>query len=45
MSKALGFRDIKGMSYNELSTCIGDLEFWADKLDDELKSQLPDLSN
>ncbi|NJL14931.1 MAG: YbjN domain-containing protein [Microscillaceae bacterium] len=31
-------RDIRGMDYNELSTCIADLEWWADKLDDELKS-------
>ncbi len=31
-------RDIKGMDYTELSTCISDLEWWADKLDDELKS-------
>jgi len=31
-------RDIVGMDYSELSTCIGDLEWWADKLDDELKS-------
>lgn len=38
-------RDIKGMDYSELSTCISDLEFWADKLDDELKSQFPDWSN
>jgi len=38
-------RDIKGMDYSELSTCIADLESWADKLDDELKAQFPDLSN
>jgi hypothetical protein len=31
-------RDILGMDYSELSTCIADLEWWADKLDDELKS-------
>lgn len=33
-------RDIMGMDYTELSTCIADLEWWADKLDDELKSSL-----
>lgn len=32
-------RDIRGMDYHELSTCIADLEWWADKLDDELKEQ------
>ena len=31
-------RDIVGMDYSELSTCIADLEWWADKLDDDLKS-------
>jgi DNA mismatch repair ATPase MutS len=31
-------RDINGMDFSELSTCISDLEWWADKLDDELKS-------
>ncbi len=31
-------RDINGMDYQELSTCISDLEWWADKFDDELKS-------
>lgn len=30
-------RDILGMDYGELATCIADLEWWADKLDDELK--------
>lgn len=29
-------RDIKGMDYDELVTCILDLEWWADILDDEL---------
>lgn len=38
-------RDIKGMDYSELSTCISDLEYWADKLDDDLKNQFPDWSN
>ena len=33
-------RDIMGMDYSELATCIADLEWWADKLDDELKSPL-----
>ncbi|MEO1653974.1 MAG: YbjN domain-containing protein [Bacteroidota bacterium] len=31
-------RDIMGMDFGELATCIADLEWWADKLDDELKS-------
>jgi len=31
-------RDILGMDYVEMATCITDLEWWADKLDDELKS-------
>ena len=31
-------RDIMGMDYSELATCIADLEWWADTLDDELKS-------
>lgn len=31
-------RDIRGMDYQELATCVADLEWWADKLDDELKS-------
>ncbi|MDX2302261.1 MAG: YbjN domain-containing protein [Microscillaceae bacterium] len=31
-------RDILGMDFGELATCIADLEWWADKLDDELKS-------
>lgn len=38
-------RDIRGMDYQELSTCISDLEWWADKLDDELKNQFPNLYN
>lgn len=29
-------RDIVGMDYNELKTCILDLEWWADDLDDKL---------
>jgi len=29
-------RDAKGMDYDELVTCIADLEWWADVLDDEL---------
>lgn len=32
-------RDILGMDFRELSTCIADLAWWADKLDDELKSR------
>lgn len=32
-------RDINGMDYEELATTIADLEWWADKLDDELKAE------
>ncbi|MCU0429241.1 MAG: YbjN domain-containing protein [Cytophagaceae bacterium] len=32
-------RDIQGMDYNELATTIADLEWWADKLDDELMQE------
>ncbi|MBC8111705.1 MAG: YbjN domain-containing protein [Verrucomicrobia bacterium] len=32
-------RDIVGMDYEELATCIGDLEWWADTLDDQLKAK------
>ena len=32
-------RDIRGIDYEEVATCIGDLELWADKLDDELKER------
>jgi hypothetical protein len=38
-------RDIRGMDYQELSTCIADLELWADELDDQLKAQFPNWSN
>lgn len=38
-------RDIRGMDYHELSTCIADLEWWADKLDDELKAEFPNWNN
>jgi hypothetical protein len=31
-------RDIRGMDYSELATCIADMEYWVDKLDDELKT-------
>jgi len=34
-------RDIRGIDYDELATCVYDLEYWADKLDDELKSKFP----
>lgn len=37
-------RDIKGIDYNELSTFISDFEYWADKLDDELKADFPILN-
>ncbi|MFN3604757.1 MAG: YbjN domain-containing protein [Leptonema sp. (in: bacteria)] len=32
-------RDINGIEYEELKTCINDLEYWADLLDDELNKQ------
>jgi hypothetical protein len=32
-------RDVKGIDYDELVTCIADLEWWADALDDELVQQ------
>jgi hypothetical protein len=32
-------RDIEGIDYEELATCIGDLEWWADKFDDDLNNQ------
>ncbi|WP_045112938.1 YbjN domain-containing protein [Microscilla marina] len=38
---AVSERDINGMDYNELSVCIKDLEWWADKLDDELQELFP----
>lgn len=34
-------RDIEGLDIDELVTCIRDLEWWADKLDDELQEQYP----
>jgi hypothetical protein len=33
------------MDFHELSTCIADLEWWADKLDDELKNEFPNWNN
>lgn len=38
-------RDIRGMDYHELATCIADMEYWADTLDDELKNAFPDWNN
>jgi hypothetical protein len=32
-------RDIVGIDYDEVKTCIGDLEWWADELDDRLINQ------
>ena len=32
-------RDIRGIDYDELVTCIYDMELWSDKLDDELKTK------
>lgn len=36
---AINERDVEGIDYNELATCISDLEWWADELDDELKAE------
>jgi len=33
-------RDIQGIDYKEVKTCIADLEWWADELDDLLKEKL-----
>jgi hypothetical protein len=33
-------RDIQGIDYEEVKTCIADLEWWADELDDLLKEKL-----
>ncbi len=38
-------RDIRGMDYHELATCIADMEYWADALDDELKAAFPNWNN
>ncbi len=35
-------RDINGIDYDELATTISDLEWWADKLDDELAAEFSD---
>jgi AAA+ ATPase superfamily predicted ATPase len=32
-------RDIRGIDFEEVKTCIADLEWWADTLDDQLKDQ------
>jgi hypothetical protein len=32
-------RDIQGIDYDEVKTCIADLEWWADELDDILINQ------
>lgn len=37
-------RDIKGIDFGELNTFISDFEFWADTLDDLLKTQFPNLN-
>ena len=37
-------RDVVGMDYDELSTCIADLEWWADTLDDQLKQKFSHVS-
>jgi hypothetical protein len=33
-------RDIQGIDYKEVKTCITDLEWWSDELDDLLKEKL-----
>jgi hypothetical protein len=33
-------RDIQGIDYKEVKTCIADLEWWADELDELLKEKL-----
>ncbi len=38
-------RDIRGMDYHELATCVADMEYWADALDDELKEAFPNWNN
>jgi hypothetical protein len=38
-------RDVKGMDYEELKTTIYDLEWWADKLDDELKQKFAEAGS
>lgn len=32
-------RDIEGIDYEELKTCVTDLEWWADELDDKLNKE------
>lgn len=32
-------RDIQGIDYEEVATCIADMEWWADTLDKQLKQQ------
>ena len=34
-------RDIDGMDYREFYTCVADLEWWADELDDRLQNLFP----
>lgn len=38
-------RDIKGMDFYELKTCIIDLEYWAVQFKADLNAQFPDLLN
>lgn len=38
-------RDIRGMDYHELSTCVADLEWAADMLDDHLQEKFPKQSS
>ncbi|MBU6340166.1 MAG: hypothetical protein KGS48_01620 [Bacteroidetes bacterium] len=37
-------RDTQGIDFQELTTVISDFEYWADKLDDELKAEFPNLN-
>lgn len=37
-------RDIQGLDFKELNIFISDFEFWADQLDDELKTEFPNLN-
>ena len=38
-------RDINGIDFEELATTIADLEWWADKLDDELAAEFSIVAN
>lgn len=40
---ALSERDLMGMSYTELKTCLEDLGYWADEFDDILKKEFKEI--